>query len=472
MIKLEDNTIIESSSLYFIGNINLRVLIDDNLLKALEKLNITITNYGGKDEKGKYLSEIFTTHFKKSHKPLNFSFGTQTTEVDLEELKRIDKNQGHSRFSDLNLTEKLMISWRTFITSEGMGTIILEFHTKKPLPQNIHRKLSLLYLNFPILKTEGLDYLFVTQTKDAKMKHKPYISIENLCERYEIELIAKIRELVKDNPLFQKDHYHILPFQGFKRFKSLDYETIIPIIIINVKKTDASSQLDWLSQHKKLVAYYIAKPELYEMGELSEIYIDSLTKKEKIWSICERSLALGNYHGFLRIQFLQNEEIFYKPNQPRFSGFWIDSPNAFLYTVLMTIQNYFTLRIFDTYLDEKTEEIRYKKKDYLEKISFVNNLLNKMTDQVEEVENIDKLIDSDPHIQLTNLVGRAFQIDKWMNMVMKKINSLEKFVSTAEYIESHRSASSMERILYIIALIGVATGIIEALSSFGLIPWW
>jgi hypothetical protein len=473
MIKLDDNTIIESSSFYFTGNINLRLPIDKSLIKALNERDVTILDYKGKDEKGRYLSELFTTHFKINHNPLNFSIGNQTTEVDLEELRRIDENLGYNRFSDLNLKEKLLISWRTFITSNGMGTIILEFHTKKPISQHIHRKLSLIYLNFPILKTEGLDYLFVTQTpEDKKIVKKPYISIENLCERYEIELIAKIRELVERNPVFQREHYHVLPNQGWNRFKSLDYETIIPIIILNVKKPKASSQLDWFNQHKKLIAYYIAKPELFEMGVLSEMYIDSITKKEKIWSIDENSMALGNYHGFVRIQFLTDDGDDYRSERVRFSGFWMDSQNAYLYTVLITIQNYFTLRIFDNYLDKKSGEIRNNKENYLEKVSFVNNLLNKMNDQVEEVENIDKLLDSDPHIKLTHLVGHAFQIDNWMGMVVKKIKSLEKYVSTVEYIESNRSRGAMERILYIIAFIGVVTGVIEALNSFGLLPWW
>lgn len=473
MITITDETIIESSSFYFAGNINLRVPIDEKLVKALEKLDVKIKTYDQVNNKEIHLSELFTKHFKDIHKPLNFSLGTQTAEVDLEELKKIDHRLEYNRFDDLILAEKLMISWRTFITSNGMGTIILEFHTQKPLPQSIHRKLSLLYLNFPILKTEGLDYLFVTPEKDEndniiKMEQKDYISIEDLCERYEIELLAKIRNLVATNKIFQGDAYHVLPDQGWKRFKSLSYETIIPIIVLNIKKSSKVTQLQWLEDHKEMISYYIAKPELFEMGKLSEMYIESMTKKEKIWSISECSMALGTYHGFVRLQFLEDDKKKYNCDQHILSGFLMDSQNAYLYTVLITIQNYFTLRIFDDYLDEKGDKIRDSDGDFLEKIKLVSEVLNKIYDQVEEVENIDKLIDSDPHIDLTDLIGNAFQIDKWMGMVMKKIGTLEKYVATSDYTESNRSAKSMEKALYVIAIVGLVTGVIEALSSFHL----
>jgi hypothetical protein len=485
LFEIDDDLIIEKSTFYFVSNINLGVRLDSLMLSKLKENGVIVDDYSGEDERGKYLSGFFTKHYVVEHNPLNFQLGKQEAIVDLEKLREIDKSEGFNRFQDLILNEEITICWKTCITANGIGTLIFEMKTMQPLHQKIHRKLSLIYLTYPIIKTDTLEYLFKTNGNSTIPK---YITIGDLIAKFESELIQKLKLALVKIPKHLQTDYSLLPHMSPKKFMSLKFDTIIPIIYISVKKDDTILQSQWLEQHKKLIAYYVMKPELFEMDELSDTHITEIFSKENIFSISKRSLSINNYHGLVRIGFKKENENYHSPEN-MFSGFWMEAQNSYLFSVLIALQTYFTLRIFDDYLDHMTDiiyETRIshlherlseeeqsmfaKMKDPLNKLDFISKILSRINDQMEEIDNVDKLIDSDPHIQLVYKVMHVFEISKWKAMLLEKLKAIEKYSENIDYIQDNRSGKKLETILLTIAILDILFGLIQSLGVFGILP--
>lgn len=489
MIKVEDKTCIEQSTFYFTSFIYLPVRFDAEIIKRLEKKGAEIKNYAEGRNK-EYFSEFFTSHFKELHHPINILIGNQEATLSISKLKEIDNSSGLNRFQDLDFPEGIQVKWHSFITANGLGMIIGGFRTDKEMAQSVHRKLSLIYLNYPIIDISGIDYL--ANDTDKEESDGSFISLEELMSRFKSALVKKIKAATDEMPQEKFENYKILPASSWETYESsIKYESIIPIINLVVNKGIDTSQKEWIDEHKELVAYYIAKPELFEMGRLSTHYINNLIKKERIYTISENSFSVGSYHGIVRIQF-QREGKYCLKDDNKYSGFWMETKASFLYTSLLAIQNYFTLRIFDEYLDNvsdrlfETRKTHFKKRasinslikakkevkreieeiqeDPLGKINFISEILRNTTDQVEEVRNIDKLIDSDPHIKLYNIIESYLKLDEWNEMVKRKLERIDHYANNIEYVKSSKDDHQLQRILFAIAIIQTFFGIFEMLS--------
>lgn len=498
MIEINDDSCIEKSTFYFTSFVYFPVRFDAAMLKRLERKGLTIKNYSEGENK-KYFSEFFTTHFKELHHPINILIGKQEATLSISKLKEIDKSSGLKRFQDLDFPDGIEVKWHSFITANGLGMIIAGFKTNKSIEQSIHRKLSLIYLNYPIIDISEVDYL-KGKKEEGEDTNSPYITIEELISQFKSELVRKIKEVTDEMPMDKFEDYKILPASSWETYEnSIKYESIIPIINLVVDKDIELSQHEWIDQHKELIAYYIAKPELFEIGRLSEPYIEDLLKEERIYSISENSFSAGSYHGIVRVQF-KKEGKYCLSDEREYTGFWMETKAAFLYTTLLAIQNYFTLRIFDEYLDNVSDRLFEKKKthykkrvsinslikakkevkreieevqeDPLGKINFISEILRNTTDQVEEVRNIDKLIDSDPHIKLYNIIEDYLQLDEWNEMVKRKLERIDHYANNLEYVKSSKDDRQLQRILFVIAILQSFFGIFEMLSFLSGIFGW
>jgi len=489
MIEIKDETKIQQSTFYFTSFVYLPVRFDAEIIKRLEKKGAEIKNYAEGRNK-EYFSEFFTSHFKELHHPINILIGDQEASLSISKLKEIDESTGLNRFQDLDFPEGIQVKWHSFITANGLGMIIGGFRTDKEMPQSVHRKLSLIYLNYPIIDITDKNYL-ATET-DEEESDGSFISLEELMSRFKSALVKKVKTVTDEMPQERFENYKILPASSWDTYESsIKYESIIPIINLVVNKRIDTSQKEWINEHKKLVAYYIAKPELFEMGRLSKHYITNLIQKERIYSISENSFSVGSYHGIVRVQF-QREGKHCLNEDNKYSGFWMETKASFLYTALLAIQNYFTLRIFDEYLDNvsdrlfETRKTHFKKRvnihtliqakqevkreieeiqeDPLAKINFISEILRNTTDQVEEVRNIDKLIDSDPHIKLYNIIESYLKLGEWNQMVKRKLDRIDHYANNIEYVKSSKDDHQLQRILFVIAILQTFFGIFEMLG--------
>ena len=457
---------------------------------------------------------------------------------------------------------KVYVDFKTMITSNGIGMIILDIHTKDKLPQQIHRELSRAFIDYDLcfLKSSHLENLFKetayiwkiwnkwrcnpskskkdlkslnetdddfgyntfnwvpdfimkrwttgmydTPSEENKYKIPEFISIEELFARYEFELTLRILKslkiMKKKNKKFDSNDFFTLPTPGlspysFPRFKSLKYETIIPFIFIGVDKNERNIDTNtWIKKHEALIAHYLIKPKIYEMGELSPMFIKNLlyrdknVKKDRLWSISKHSFALANYHGIVRVKFMEKGDngqytSYLKKNNLE-SGFWMETKTSFLYTCLLSIQNYFTLRIIDEYLDRRKDvffkrtsayrhtvenEYHYKKAKKLQDdpnllLDFVEKIILRVKEQIEEVDNVDKLIDSDPHIYLAQLINSAFGLDNWQKMILNKLMNLEDYSEDIVNKAQKKRENILNKLIFVLAGLEVGFGIIGILVN-------
>jgi hypothetical protein len=269
-----------------------------------------------------------------------------------------------------------------------MGMIIGGFQTNKEMEQTLHRKLSLIYLNYPIIDISEIDYL--SNNGKEENETPSYISFEGLLSQFRSTLVKKIKEVTDEMRPEKLKEYKILPASSWETYEnSIKYESIVPITNLVVNKDIDLTQKEWIEEHKELIAYYIAKPELFEMGRLSRHYINNLVNKERIYSISENSFSAGSYHGIVRVQF-EKEGKYCLTDEREYSGFWMETKAAFLYTALLAIQNYFTLRIFDEYLDNVSDRIFEKKKTHYKKRVDISSLIKAKKEIKKEVEDVQE----------------------------------------------------------------------------------
>ena len=102
----------------------------------------------------------------------------------------------------------------------------------------------------------------------------------------------------------------------------------------------------------------------------------------------------------------------------------------------------------------------------LEKINFISNVIRDVNDQVEEIENIDKLIDSYPHIELYTIIGEYLKLKEWNQMILRKLDIADHFASNLEYVHSSENNKKIQRSLFFIAILSGFFGLFEMLNYF------
>jgi hypothetical protein len=308
MTTLNSNLIVKSSDFFLVSNLNLHIYINEETIQLLESIGLRIERLNkAVNKRGiPILSQLFTLHFKNEHFPIAILLpGKNSAKIDLKHLRELDP-----RFNDLVLKdeENFIVTWKMLLTSNGMGTISFHFQTKEPLPYEIHRKLDQIYLNYPIIPTAGLNHLFrhgycpetteqtekeltiedecnpvdIVVYRESPEQIPEYVSLEQIVDQIDIELNFRIKRFLFQNwNQVQREKYMVVPSPHWQRFRSLDIETITPIINIMVDK-QGLTQREWRETYKREIANYIMHPEIFELGELSEQFVDKIIDESKL----------------------------------------------------------------------------------------------------------------------------------------------------------------------------------------------
>lgn len=406
-------------------DLNINEIIENGLSTQVElKKFSTFDELDGDmpDEYPQYIiPNFYTWHYRDYHTPYYVDYPNRRITIPKECLNE------YELFEDTPLSADISLKWDFVFALETCPVIDLIIECDAPISSDLAYRLSSLHLGeYPFIPTEMLQDLFL-----AEDERPEYISLYKL---------AKV---------IQKKFYRMAGLGSFMETVRLEALVHLPFTSIEVSG-DYANQQEFIEQNKGGIVDLISKPAGYEFERGSMAHEESVLDASRVWSVAEDTFFVVAYSGglFVRLANLDTGKSF------SVSNFNLVEENSVFHSFWLAVANYYLLRIVDDELDQAINRLMRSIRHHREalialydpnspnpygNLSQLNNLVIETSnlrfqflDLQEELDNSDKLIDEEWHIDLLDKINAALGAKLWRDNITMRMDNLRELVQVLE----------------------------------------
>lgn len=367
------------------------------------------------------IPNFYTWHYRDYHTPYYVDYPNRQITLPKERLNAYDL------FKETPLTSDITLKWDFIFALETCPVINIVIESDTPVSSDLAYRLSSLHLsNYSFIPTEDLQDLFLPEDERPE-----YINLQKLVR------------------VIQKKFYRIVGLGAFVETVQLEALVHLPFTSIEVN-SNYNSQAEFIAENKGPLVDLISKPAGFEFTEGSRIHENTVLREDRMWSVSEDTLFIVAYSGGLYIK-LTN---LIKKRDIAISNYRLVDENSVFHSFWLAVANYYLLRIVDDELDQAihrlSRSIRHHRKELTtlydpdipnqnETLSHLNNLVIETSnlrfqflDLQEELDNSDKLIDEEWHIDLLDKINAALGMKMWRDNITVRMDNLRELVQVLE----------------------------------------
>lgn len=374
------------------------------------------------DEYPQYIiPNFYTWHYRDYHTPYYVDYPNRRITIPKRCLNE------YELFEDTPLAADISLKWDFIFALETCPVIDLIIECDAPISGDLAYRLSSLHLGkYPFVPTEMLQDLFLVEDERPE-----YISLYKL---------AKV---------IQKKFYRMAELGDFMETVRLEALVHLPFTSIEVKGNYANQQ-EFVEQNKGAIVDLISKPAGYEFERGSIIHEEAVLDEGRIWSVAEDTYFVVAYSGGLFVKLVDLDT----GKKLAVSNFHLVDENSVFHAFWLAVANYYLLRIVDDELDQAINRlmrsIRHHRQalvdlynpdipNQYDNLAQLNNLVIETSnlrfqflDLQEELDNSDKLIDEEWHIDLLDKINEAFGAKLWRDNIAMRMDNLRELVQVLE----------------------------------------
>lgn len=422
-----------------------------------------------------WIPNFFTLHYREFHRPYYIDYENRETVLQKDHLNQSQLFKSHPLDTDVR------IKWDFIMAMETCPIIYVMVETTEPIDTEIAYRLSSLHLSREQLIPKNLfSNLFVN---DALIPHSQ--ADETTKRHHKYDPIDK-REFITLEELVSSIQYTLYIQARFtEKLAKTPLEAIVhvPFSAVEINQGFASQEA-FVKQHRSDIVKLISRPYTYEFDSASELHEVEVLENTRIWSVSKDAYFVIAYSGALYIKL----NSFDTSPKEAISNYRLASEYSVFHSFRLSIANYYILRLVDAELDEaivhlktQIEEHRQKIKNLYSKgnsddietltslnelVIHVSDLRFKFIDLLEELDNSDKLIDEEWHIDLLDKINQAFGMHGWRDSIKARLDNLTELVHVLEtsyerFLNLNASLESREsekRLFYVTLIFSAFAG--------------